>query len=102
MGRSGRNRQLFGENPLPGFGNDQMDFGDARIGFEQSEHFLCEDGPARAGDTYGNGLGIGFGHVASRIIQSRSGSGASQGAAREPAMIEFSNGGSDELTGNFE
>src|SRR5262252_8665388 len=79
-----------------------MDPAYARIGFEQRQHLLRENRPACAGHTYGDGLWIVLCHLLSRIIQSRSASGASQGAAAAFAVIEFCGGESNEPTGNFE
>ena len=60
---AGRDAQFFGEEALAGFGDDQVNFFDARVGFEEFECFLREDGAAGPGHTYGYDLFFVVGHV---------------------------------------
>ena len=50
--------------------------------FKQRQHLLCENRTACAGHTQCDDLWIAFCHLLSRIVQSRSGPGASQGRAK--------------------
>src|SRR5579859_6553730 len=83
---AGREVELFGEEALTGFGDDEMNAGHARVGLEQSERFLRQDGATGSGHTYGDDLRLRGWHVRPRIIQSRSGLRASQEVAASKPM----------------
>ena len=53
---AGSDAQFFGEEPLTGFRDDQVNSLDARVRFEQFQRFLRQDGAAGSGHTYGYGL----------------------------------------------
>src|SRR5258708_18581211 len=57
------NAELFGEEALAGFGDDEVDAHDASVFFEQSERLLGEYCPACSSHTNGNGLFFCASHV---------------------------------------
>src|SRR5229473_3591988 len=97
------NSQFFGKKARTGLADDEMNPLHPRIVIQQSQHFLGKHRAARAGHTHSNNFFAVLMHVVAADNFSLA-AAYGQVKQRQPAtaVIDFSDGDRDELSGTFE
>jgi hypothetical protein len=83
----GDDAEFVGAEAESGVCDDEMDAGDARVGFEEAENGLREYGAGVSGDTDGDGFGLGGGHGQRGRVSLGSGERQSQEPRRGSRLL---------------